>query len=107
MIETTQKAYDSHNPNLRLLVKYEDLRLDPVPQISRIYKFLGYEMTEAQIKKIADSTSFENVPDELKGDDKNIRKAKPGSFKDYFTDEELKIANKIMKENLLKYGYKV
>jgi len=107
MTETTQKAYDSHNPNLRLLVKYEDLRLNPISQIDRIYKFLGYDISEEQIKNIADITSFENVPQEEKGDDKNIRKGKPGGFKEYFSDEELKILNKIMKDNLKKYGYKL
>lgn len=107
MIETTQKAFDAHNPNLRLLVKYEDLRLNPAKEIERIYKFLGYDLSEDEINKIADITSFENVPNELKGKDKNIRKGKPGGFYDYFTDKELKIANKIMKDNLLRYGYKV
>jgi len=107
MIETTQRAYDSHDPELRLLVRYEDLRLDPLKEIGHIYKFLGYDLSEQEIEKIADITSFENVPQELKGEDKNLRQAKPGGFKKYFTGEELRIANKIMKENLLKYGYEI
>ena len=107
MIETTQKAYDNHDPNLRLLVRYEDLRLNPIPEIKRIYKFLEFDLPEEKIKQIANVTSFENIPDELKGDEKNIRKAKPSGFKEYFTEEELKIANEIMKDNLVKYRYKV
>jgi len=107
MINITKKAYNAHNPDLRLLVKYEDLRLNPIPEIKRIYKFLGYDLIDEELKFIADESSFENIPDELKGDDKAIRKAKPGSYKEYFTEEELKIANKMMKENLLEFGYKL
>jgi len=107
MIETTQKAYDSHNPTLRILVRYEDLRQKPLTEINRIYKFLGYDLSEEELKRIADSTSFENVPNEIKGEDKNIRKAKPRGFEDYFSDDELNLVNKMMKKNLLRYGYKI
>lgn len=107
MIETTQRAFDKHDPNLRLQVKYEDLRKNPVNEIKKIYDFLGYQLPESKIKEIADVTSFENVPDELKGDDKNIRKAKPGNFRDYFNQNELEIVNEIMKDNLKKYGYEI
>lgn len=107
MIQTTQKAYDSHNPKLRLLVKYEDLRFEPQKEIEKIYKFLGNDLSKEEINKIVKETKFENIPDELKGLDKNIRKATPGSYKEYFSKEELKIANKIMKDNLIKYGYKL
>ena len=107
MIETTQRAYDKHNSNLRLMVKYEDLLTSPINEIKKIYDFLGYQLPEAKIKEIADVTSFENVPDELKGDDKNIRKAKPGNFRDYFNQKELEIVNEIMKDNLKKYGYEI
>jgi len=107
MIETTKKAYESHSPNLRLLVRYEDLRLDPVKEINRIYKFLGYDLSDEQIRRLADITSFENIPSELKGGDKNIRKGKPGGFREYFSSEELKIVNKMMSENLREYGYQI
>jgi len=107
MIETTKKAYESHNPELRLMVKYEDLIKNPIAEIDRIYKFLGYALSDEQVKNIAEQTSFDNVPDHLKGEDKNIRKAKPGNYKEYFTDEELRIVNKMMRENLLAFGYEV
>jgi len=107
MIETTQKAYENHDPDLRILVKYEDLRQESEREIKRIFEFLGYHLSEDEIKEIADLTSFENVPSEMKGEDKNIRKAKPGGFHDYFSDEEIKIMNKIMGENLTKFGYKL
>jgi len=89
------------------MVKYEDLRKNPIAEIGRIYKFLGYALSDEQVKNIAEQTSFDNVADHLKGEDKNIRKAKPGSYKEYFTDEELKIVNEMMRKNLLALGYEL
>ncbi len=107
MSDITRKAYDYHNPELRLLVKYEDLRLDSFNEIKKIYKFLGYDLPDEEIKKMVYETSFENIPKEHKGEDKGKRKAKPGGFTDYFTKGEIEMMNKIMKNNLREYGYKI
>ncbi len=107
MTDITRKAFDSHNPKLRLMVKYEELRLNPFNEIKKIYKFLGYDLPDHEIKKIVNETSFENIPKDHKGEDKNARKAKPGGFRDYFTNTEIQMMNEIMKDNLLEYGYKI
>jgi len=107
MIETTKKAFEAHEPDLRLLVKYENLGLQPFQEIKRIYEFLGYNLSDSEIQKIVEKTSFGNVPNELKGLDKNIRKATPGGFVENFTKEEIKLMNEIMRENLLENGYTI
>jgi len=107
MIEVTTKAYEQHDPDLRILVKYEDLRTDSFNQIKRIYDFLGKPLPDSEIQKIVESTQFENVPEDMRGEDKNIRKAKPGGYNDYFTNDEIKLMNKIMKDGLKKYGYSI
>jgi len=107
MIDCTNKAYELHNEKLRLLVKYEDLRNDPQNEINRIYQFLGYELPEEKIKKIVEATKFENISDELKGEDKNFRKAKPGGYKDSMDTDEIKLINSVIGENLKKFGYKL
>jgi len=108
-LQTTiaKKAYDNHNPNLRLFLKYEDLRTKPFEKIKKIYQFLGISLTENEIKHISQITKFESIPQEQKGIDKNKRLAIVGSFKKYFTEKELQIINQIMKKNLKKFGYKV
>ncbi len=107
MISVTKHAYDHHDPKLRLLVRYEDLRKDPISWIRRIYNFLGWNISDAFIQKIAEETKFENVPPDQKGEDKNKRKATPGGYKDYFTEDEIRIVNRIMREYLLEFGYKL
>lgn len=106
-VEITKKAYESHDPKLRLLLKYEDLRIKPIEQIEKINQFLDLSLPMDKIKEIADETKFENVPSFMKGDDKNIRKAIPGSWKTYFSTDERKMANAIMKENLEEFGYEI
>lgn len=105
MIETTKKAYDAHNSDLKLLVRYEDLRLDTKNEINRIFKFLGYQLRESKIIKIFERTKFENVDEKEKGEDKDIRKAKVGGYKEYFSNDELQMLDYIMGDNLKKFGY--
>jgi len=105
MIETTTKAFELHDESLRLLIKYEDLRLKTEKEIKKIYRFLGYELDNEVIKQITDRTSFENVPHELRGEEKVIRKAQPEGYKEYFSDDELQMVNSILGDNLKKFGY--
>jgi hypothetical protein len=103
----TEKAYNAHNPDLRLLVKYEDLRFNPVPEISRIYRFLGINVSDDEILRTAEDTKWENVPEEKKGEDKNKRIASPGNWRKTFSKKEIELMNKIMGENLKRFGYQM
>ena len=107
MISITKKAFEQHNPRLRLLVKYEDLRLQPINEISKIFNFLNWTTTKNEIIKTAEKTKFENIPEDERGEDKNKRKAQLGAYKEYLTSEEIQIVNKIMKENLDEFLYDV
>jgi len=104
-VNRTTKAYDMHDSNLRLLVRYEDLRRNPVEEIRKIFEFLEIKTSEEEIHKIAEQTSFENIPLNEKGEDKNKRKATPGSWKENFSQEEIGIMNRIMKDELARFGY--
>ena len=103
----SKKAYDEHNPNLRLFLKYEDLRTSPLEEFKKIYQFLEINLPENEIKRIAENTKFENISPENKGLDRNKRQAIIGGYKKYFTEKELKIVNNMMRENLQEFGYKV
>ena len=105
MIETTKKAFDAHNSDLRLQVKYENLREKPFDEIKQIYEFLGYNLSDNEIQKIVEAVKFEKIPDKLKGFDKNIRQAKPSGYLENFSKDEIKLMNEIMKFNLKEFGY--
>lgn len=98
-------AFENHEPARRLLVRYEDLRYNPVPNILRIFDVLGYQDTEDEIIKIAEKNAFENLPATERGENKPRRKARPGGYRDSFSETEIQLMNDIMGDNLKKYGY--
>jgi sulfotransferase family protein len=102
----TNRAYELHNPTLRCLVKYEDLRLDPFAQVKKIYEFLGIALSDKEIIEVIERTKFENVSEDERGEDKIKRKASPGSWKETFSADEVQLMNRIMSPILLKFGYK-
>jgi len=106
-VSIANKAYEAHNPNLKLFLKYEDLRYDSVKQVERIFRFLDIRASDEELNKVVERTKFENVPEDQRGADKNIRKASPGAWRESFNKIEVALMNKIMGENLLKFGYQL
>ncbi|XP_078486765.1 sulfotransferase 1C2-like isoform X1 [Ciona intestinalis] len=51
--------YAHRNDDNVLLVQYEDMKQNPAPEILKVAKFLGVNMSEDQADKIAAMTSFE------------------------------------------------
>jgi len=100
-------AYQNHNPKLRLLIKYEDLRKDTLSKLKQIYEFLNIDASEEEIKKIVDRYSFEKIPSSQKGKGKFYRSASPGSWKDNLSEQEKDLMNSILEEPLKKMEYQV
>ncbi|KAG0713790.1 Sulfotransferase family cytosolic 1B member 1 [Chionoecetes opilio] len=62
-------AYDEHvreawerrsHPNLHIAY-YEDLKADPIKELHRLNDFLDTQLTDEQLKKVADYTSFDQM----------------------------------------------
>jgi hypothetical protein len=90
-----------------LLIKYEDLRIEPLTELRKVYSFIGVEASDSTLQNIIDKYSFEKVPASEKGEGKVIRKAKPGGWRDCFSEEEKDIMNSIMGDMLRALGYEV
>ena len=105
--ETVWKAYQSHSEQLRMLVKYEDLRKNTYQEVTKIYEFIGINATEDTIKSITENSSFEKIPSDNKGKNKFARLATPGSWQEKFSKKEQNIMNDIMGPTLKKVGYVV
>lgn len=104
-IPAVSKSYNNHNPNLRLLIKYEDLRKDTFSELKKIYAFIGIKISDEELKNKIDEFAYENVPESVKGEGKKIRTAKPGGYQDNFNPQEIEMMNLIMGENLKQMGY--
>ena len=105
--ESVYSAYNNHNPNLRLLVKYENLRKNTLEELKTIYQFLKIEIKDEELGHIIDKYDFKNIPKEEKGPGKFFRSATPGSWKEHFSEEEKDLMNSIMGKTLENLNYNV
>jgi hypothetical protein len=93
-IEMTKQAYEAHEGR-KVLVRYEELREDTLATMERIYSELEIEVDERELARAVEKYSWENIPEELKGEGKIYRKATPGSWREDLTPEQIKRVEKI------------
>jgi hypothetical protein len=90
-----------------LVVRYEDLRANPEPELTRILEFLGEKPDPAQVAETVEFGSVENLRklesqdyfwrsgsrltprDKADPNSYKVRRAKVGGYRDYFDDEQL------------------
>jgi hypothetical protein len=89
-----KEAYDAHNGH-KALVKYEDLRADALGTMKRMYSELGIEVNEGELAQVVQKHSWENIPEDKKGEGKFYRKASPGGWKDDLTPEQAQIVERV------------
>ena len=77
------------------MVRYEDLRADTLGTMRRIYSSLGIEVDETELSGAVEKHSWENVPEEEKGEGKFHRKATPGGWRDDLTPEQAEIVERV------------
>jgi len=107
-----------------LLLRYEDLRAAPEPELARIVAFLGLESNPAYLRDAVEFASVENLRQKeqenyfwrsgsrVKAKDVNdpntfkVRKAKVGGFRDYFDDAQVAQLQGVIDATLLPvFGY--
>jgi hypothetical protein len=93
-VGNTKQAYDAHEGH-KVLVKYEELRTDTFGEIHRIYSTLGIPVDEGELTQAVSKHSWENIPDEEKGEGKFYRKAKPGSWREDLTPGQAELVESI------------
>jgi hypothetical protein len=82
-----KKAYDAHE-GPKVLIKYEDLRGDTLGTMRRLYSTLGVPVDEGELAWVVHKHSWENIPEEKRGEGKFYRKAKPGGWREDLTTEQ-------------------
>ena len=93
-VGNVREAYYSHN-GPKVLVRYEELRADTLGTMERIYSSLGIPVDEAELSEAVKKYSWENIPEEEKGEGKFYRKAKPGGWREDLTPEQVKVVERI------------
>ena len=77
------------------MVRYEDLRADTFNTMKRIYSGLTIPVEEAELALSVEKNSWENIPEEEKGEGKKRRKAKPGGWQEDLTRKQVEIVEDI------------
>jgi hypothetical protein len=88
------QAYQAHRGR-KALVRYEELRADTFETLRRIYSELGVEVDDDTLRHAADKHAWEGIPEELKGEGRFHRKAKPGGWREDLTPEQAAIVARI------------
>jgi Sulfotransferase family len=93
-IGNAKRAYEAHG-GPKVLVRYEDLRADTLGTMKRLYYTLGIPVAEEELKKAVEKHSWENIPEEEKGEGKFYRKATPGGWREDLTKEQAETVERI------------
>ena len=93
-IEHTKQAYEAHQGR-KVLVRYEELRANVLATMRRIYSTLEIVVDEEELSQAVEKHSWENIPEERKGEGKIFRKATPGGWREDLTPEQARIVEEV------------
>ena len=103
--EAVQRAFEAHRDELKMLVRYEDLRADPTPALTELANWL--DLKKERIVKLAEVTAVERLPSDQVGRGEFIRTAAPGQWRKKLSAQEQAMVHEIIGEKLLELGYAV
>ena len=105
--ERIYRAFNNHNPDLRLAIKYENLKKDTLSELRKIYDFLEIKISDEELVELISTHDFKKIPEKEKGKGKFYRSASPGGWQDNFNQDEQKLMNSIMKQTLKELDYNI
>jgi hypothetical protein len=93
-VGSARRAYEAHEGR-KVVVRYEDLRADTLGTMKRMYGELNIPVEEARLAKAVEKHSWENIPEEEKGQGKFYRKATPEAWREDLTRRQVKTVERI------------
>jgi hypothetical protein len=103
--EAVQATFARHDPRRRVLIRYEEMRSDPVSALARICPVLGIDADRGRLDAIASANSYARVPVTDKGAGRAIRRAKPGGWAETMSEAEIRAMHEILGDKLTELGY--
>jgi hypothetical protein len=103
--EVVEETFARHDPARRVLIRYEEMRRDPVAALDRICRMLAVDVGESDLERIATANSFASVPDGEKGPRREIRLGRPGGWAEHMSPEEIDAMHEILAPKLGELGY--
>lgn len=93
-VGNSREAYESHQ-GVKAMVRYEDLRVNTLVEMKRIYSELDIPFDEEKMAQVVEKRSWSNIPEERKGAGKFARKASPGGWREDLTPEQIETIERI------------
>jgi len=93
-VGSARRAYEAHEGR-KVVIRYEDLRADTLGTMKRMYGELDIPVEEARLAKAVEKHSWENIPEEEKGQGKFYRKATPEAWREDLTRRQVKTIERI------------
>jgi hypothetical protein len=93
-VGSARRAYKAHEGR-KVVVRYEDLRADTLGTMKRMYGELDVPVEEARLAKAVEKHSWENIPEEEKGQGRFYRKATPEAWREDLTRRQVKTVERI------------
>ncbi len=93
-VGSAKEAYEAHEGR-KTLVKYEELRSDAFGTMMSMYSELGIPVDEGTLRRAVAKHSWENIPEERKGEGKFYRKATPGGWREDLTPKQVQMVERI------------
>ncbi|MBD0356422.1 MAG: sulfotransferase [Rubrobacter sp.] len=93
-VGSAKRAYDGHGGR-KVVVRYEDLRTDALGTMKRMYSALAVPVDETRLAQAVEKHSWENIPEEEKGQGKFYRKATPQAWREDLTRHQVKTVERI------------
>lgn len=93
-IEKAKEAFAAHKGR-KALLRYEDLRVDTLATLKRLYAALEIPTEEQELRRTIEKHSWERIPEAEKGPGKGKRKATPGGWNEDLTSEQVEIVERV------------
>jgi hypothetical protein len=103
--EVVQGTYERTDPERRVMIRYEEMRADPITALEQVCAVLGIEAGRSELKRIARANAFSRVPRSRRGAGREIRRAKPGGWANHMSHEEIIEMHEILAPKLDELGY--
>jgi hypothetical protein len=104
--EVVQAAYRDHR-GPKHMVRYEELRADPVTHVRALFDWLGLEVSDADLRVLIEKHEFEKLPEEARGPQSFFRAASPGLWRENLSAEEQAAVTEVLGPKLRELGYEV
>lgn len=102
--DKAREAFEAH-PGPKVMLRYEDLRAEPLGEMRRLLLALKQPLDEAELNRVVEKHLWENVPAEEKGEGKFHRRGSPGSYGEDLSAEQIQTVERAFAPIMERFGY--